>query len=158
MDHSPEVLDLSIVFTKPPPDSSPEILAHVAFQCDALGLSHTGEIFTDPLTQRERDDLHWYLEEYWQWPYLEFAERGKRVEALLGDVGRRFYHALFGRSEAQNIVQTWQQHVGVQHQISIVSEIASVLRLPWELLADTQGFLVLHADHPVSTGTAASER
>jgi len=150
MDHSQEVLDLSIVFTKPLPNSSPETLAHVALYCDALGLSHTGEVFTDPLTEAERDDLHWYLEEYWQWPYLEFAERGKRVEALLSDVGRRFYRALFERSEAQNIIQAWQQHVNSQHRISIVSEIASILRLPWELLADPQGFLVLHAEHPIS--------
>lgn len=145
-----KVLDLSIVFTQPPPDSSPEILAHIAVQCEVLGLNHTGEVFADPLTKAEKDDLRWYLEEYWQWPYLEFVERGKRVEALLGDVGRRFYHTLFGSREAQNIVQAWQQYMNVQHRISIVSEIASILRLPWELLADSQGFLVLRADHPIS--------
>jgi tetratricopeptide (TPR) repeat protein len=113
-------------------------------------LEHTGDLFTDPLSQIERDDLSWYLEEYWKWPYLEFAERGKRVEALLDDVGRRFYHALFGSREAQNIIQAWQQQVNNQHRISIVSELASILRLPWELLADSQGVLVLHADHPIS--------
>ncbi len=144
MDHSYEVLDLSIVFTKPPPDSSPETLASVAFQCDALGLSHTGDVFIDPLTQREQDGLHWYLEDYWKWPYLEFAKRGEQVEALLGELGRRFYHALFGGSEVQKIVQIWQQQENVQHQISIVSEIASVLRLPWELLSDPDGVLVHH--------------
>src|SRR5262249_3189580 len=42
------------------------------------------------------------------------------------------------------------QQVNVQHQISIVSEIASILSLPWELLAGPQGFLVLHTDHPIS--------
>lgn len=150
MDDLPEVLDLSIVFTPPPPASPSEILAHFAVRCDSLGLSHTGEAFTDPLTKSERDDLRWYLEEYWQWPYLEFAERGKRVEALLSDVGRRFYQALFGSSEAQNIFQIWQQHVNVQHRISIVSEIASILRLPWELLSDQLGFLLFSADHPIS--------
>jgi hypothetical protein len=86
MNKPKEVLDLSIVFTQPPPNSSPEILAHVALQCDILGLSHTGEIFTDPLTKAEWGDLRWYLEEYWLWPYLEFAERGRRVEALQGEV------------------------------------------------------------------------
>lgn len=150
MDDLPEILDLSIVFTPPPPASPSEILAHVAVRCDALGLSHTGEIFADPLTKAERDDLHWYLEEYWQWPYLEFAERGRRVEALLDEAGKRFYHVLFGRHETQNIIQAWQQQASTQHQISIVSEIASILRLPWELLADPQGFLVLHTEHPIS--------
>src|SRR5436189_119712 len=96
MDDLQEVLDLSIVFAQPTPGSPPEILAYVAIQCEVLGLRHTGEVFTDLLTQHEWDDLQWYLEEYWQWPYLEFAQRGKRVEALLGEIGRRFYHALFG--------------------------------------------------------------
>ena len=145
-----EVLDLSIVFTKPPLNSSPEVLADVALRCEALNLEHTGDLFTDTLTQDERDDLFWYLEEYWKWPYMEFAERGKRVEALLSEVGRRLYQALFQGREAQNIFQAWQQQGNVRHQISIVSEIARILRLPWELLSDPQGFLVLHASHAIS--------
>src|SRR5437667_8308644 len=113
MDTLQEVLDLSVVFTKPPLDSSPEVLAGVALRSVTLNLEHTGDLFTDPLTQAERDDLFWYLEEYWQWPYLEFAERGRRVEALLGDVGRRLYAALFDGREAQTIFQAWQQHGNV---------------------------------------------
>src|SRR5713226_5809853 len=139
MDALQEVLDLSVVFTKPPLNSSPEILADVTLRCEALGLEHTGDLFSDPLTQAERDDLFWYLEEYWKWPYLEFAKRCKRVEALLGEVGRRLYDALFQSKEAQTIVQVWQQRENVQHQISMVSDIARILGLPWELLADPQG-------------------
>lgn len=150
MDHLQEVLDLAIVFTQPPPGLPPEILAHIAIQCDALGLRHGGDIFADPLTEAERNDLHWYLEEYWLWPYLEFAERGKRVEALLEEIGRRLYQALFGGREVQNIIQAWQQCGNVQHRISIISEIAGILRLPWELLADPQGFLVFLSDQPIS--------
>jgi hypothetical protein len=40
--------------------------------------------------------MPWSVEEYWQWPFLEFATRGKHVEALLGDVGHRLYDAVFG--------------------------------------------------------------
>src|SRR5437868_6705026 len=143
MHHLQEVLDLSIVFTNPPAGSSPEVLARVAFRCEALGLDHTNDVFTNPLTPHEWDDLHWYLEEYWKWPYLEFAERGKQVEALLHDVGQRLYRSVLGGAKARAIVQKWQQQPGVLHQVSIVSDMPNILVLPWELLHDEQGFLAL---------------
>lgn len=144
------LLDLAITLTPPPSGSPPEAIASMALRCDPQGLTHTGDLLTDLLTQKERDDLLWYLEEYWKWPYLEFAVRGKRVEALLMDVGKRLYRAVFGSGEAQALVQKWKEQSEVQHQISIVSELPRVLSLPWELLHDEQGFLAQYSDHPVS--------
>ena len=81
-------LDLAITLT-PPGDAYSEALASIAVNCTMLGLSHSGDLLKDPLTQKERDDLRWYLEEYGLWPFYEFAERGKRIEALLVEVGKR---------------------------------------------------------------------
>src|SRR5439155_18752708 len=84
MSQSPDLLDLSITLTPPPAGSPPEVLATIALQCSApLGLSHTGDLLTDPLTPLEHEELRWYLEEYWKWPYEGFAQRGQQVEALL---------------------------------------------------------------------------
>ena len=80
MSQSSDPLDLSITLTPPPADSLPEVLATITLRCDPLGLSHTGDLLKDPLASQEREDLRWYLEEYWQWPFEGFAERGKRVE------------------------------------------------------------------------------
>jgi len=143
-------LDLTITLTLPPQGSPPEITASITLHCDALGFVHIGDLLHDPLTQQDRDDLHWYLEEYWKWPYLEFATRGKQVEALLREVGEQLYQAVFGNSEAQTLLEQWQRQPDVQHQISIVSELPHLLSLPWELLHDEHGFLVLHPSHPVS--------
>ena len=56
------LLDLAITLTPPPAGSPPEVVASITLRCDILGLSHTGDLLTDPLTQQERGDLHWYLE------------------------------------------------------------------------------------------------
>ena len=72
----------------------PEVLATITLGCDKLGLSHTGDLLTDLLKPQERDELRWYLEEYWQWPFEGFAQRGKRVEALLPQIGERLYQAV----------------------------------------------------------------
>ncbi len=145
-----EPLDLTILLTSPPQGSPPEITASITLRCGALGFDHTGGLLHDPLTQQDRNDLQWYLEEYWKWPYLEFATRGKQVEALLEEVGKRLYHSAFGNSEAQTLIEEWQKQQDVQHQISIVSELPSTLNLPWELLRNEQGFLALHSDQPIT--------
>src|SRR5437588_9091927 len=141
----PETFDLSITLTPPPEGSPPEVIASIALRYDKQGLSHTGDLLTDPLLTPEhkdlREDLLWYLEEYWKWPFEGFAERGKQIEVLLPNVGERLYHAVLGSSEAISLLQAWRLHPATRHQISVVSEIPAVLSLPWELLHESSGFL-----------------
>jgi hypothetical protein len=73
-------LDLSITLDKVPAGAAPETIATIALSCNALGLNHTDDVLSDPLTQQERDELRWYLEEYWHFPYYEFAQRGREAE------------------------------------------------------------------------------
>ena len=143
-------LDLSITLTAPPQGSGPQVIASTSIQCDALGLSPIGGLLRDLLTQQERNDLLWYLEEYWKWPYLEFAIRGKQVEDLLIEVGQRLYNAVLGSAEAQALVQQWQQQPDAHYQISIMSDLPRVLSLPWESMHDGQGFLTLRSGNPIS--------
>ena len=135
-----QVCDLSVTFTHPPEGASSEIIASIDVCCEALQLTHTGGLLTDPVTPEERRDLLWYLEEYWKWPYAQFLERGKHVEALLRDLGKRLFEAAFGSSDAKSIVQAWKAHPGTHYQISVVSALPNVLSLPWELLHDRAGF------------------
>src|SRR6266699_5680285 len=128
-----QALDLSIMLMQPPPGSPTDVIAGITLRCDGLGLSHFGDLLRDPLTQQERDDLRWYLEEYWKWPYEGFALRGKQVEALLPALGKRLYESVFGSRQADRIVQKWLSTEG-EHQISIISDIPHALSLPWKLL------------------------
>ncbi len=145
-----QLLDLSIALTVPPNGSPPEIIASLDVRCDGLGLAHAGDLLTDPLTEKERLLLRWDLEEYWKWPYEGFAQRGRQVEALLADIGRRLYAAAFGSAKVASIVQAWRLQPEVQRQISLLSDIPQALKLPWELLHDEQGFLALRTHNPVS--------
>ncbi len=147
LSQTPELLDLSITLTPPPRKrrkaaASAEVIASITVRCDALGLTQTGDLLTDPLTKQDREELRWYLEEYWQWPYEQFLTHGKRVEALLPQLGKRLYESVFKSTRARDILQAWRLHPNVMRQISIVSDIPGALSLPWELLHDEQGFLV----------------
>ncbi|HEV7234728.1 MAG TPA: hypothetical protein VGN15_01020, partial [Ktedonobacteraceae bacterium] len=143
-------LDLSVTLTSPPSEAPVGVIASSALHCELLGLSHAGDFLTDPLTQHERRDLRWYLEEYWLWPYEGFAQRGNEVEALLVEVGRRLYRSVFGSPQARNIMQQWNSQESQPHLITIVSEVPAALSLPWELLHDGHNFLSLRTRHPVS--------
>ncbi len=151
MSQTLDLLDLSISLTPPPKDAPEETLASIMVRCDALGLhqEEAGQL-TDPLTQQERQELRWYLEEYPLWPFSEFAERGKQIEDLLPEIGKRLYTTVFGNTEARDILQAWRLQPAAQRQISIESNIPRVLSLPWELLHDQQGFLALRTRHPVA--------
>lgn len=143
-------IDLIVTLTPPPADAAPETVAAIALSCPTLGLSHGGDLLRDPLDERERADLAWYLEEYWQWPYEQFLERARGVEALLETLGRRLYDALFGSLPARDLLSQWRGAKAGQRRISIVSELPRALSMPWELLHDGQGFLALRARSPVS--------
>lgn len=143
-------LDLSITLSEPPQGSSPDTIASIELRCDQLGLQYNRDVLIDPLTPQERENLRWYLEEYPEWPYEQFLERGKKIEAFLVELGRRLYHAVFGSAAAMSIVQPWRLQPEVHRQISVVSEVPRVLSLPWELLHDEHGFLVLRTRDPVA--------
>jgi tetratricopeptide (TPR) repeat protein len=148
---SETALDLCITLLPPPPAAAPETIATIELRCDQLGLSYTGDVLSDPFTTREREDVRWYLEEYVEWPYEQFLARGKKIEAALSDFGKRLYREVCASPGAMSVVQAWRLQPGVQQrQVSIVSDIPRALSLPWELLHDEQGFLVLRTRTPVS--------
>lgn len=146
-------LDLSITLTAPPQGSSPDAITSIELHCYQLGLQYNRDVLIDPFTPQERENLRWYLEEYPEWPYEQFLERGKKVEVFLVELEKCLYQAVCGSSEAMGVVQPWRLQSlqpGTQRQISIVSESPRALSLPWELLHDEQGFLVLRTRNPVS--------
>ena len=147
MSQSPE---MCVIFTSQAHDAPAGTIASIMVHCKTLDLSHTGDLLTDPLSEQERNDLQWYLEEYWKWPYEGFAQRGKEIEALLTEVGKRLYRIVFGSTQAMSILQACSSQLSQQLQISIISDLPAALSLPWELLHDGQNFLALRADHPAS--------
>ena len=78
---------------------------------------------TDPLDGGEArllswaaaaEDLRWYLEDYWKWPYGGFAARARGVEAMLGRLGRHLYRQVFAAEV--NVVGAWRMQAGPKAQ------------------------------------------
>ncbi|GAC1392512.1 MAG: hypothetical protein NVS4B11_21660 [Ktedonobacteraceae bacterium] len=74
---------LNIVLTPPPDNSSDDMLATITLDYKSLtpkvGLLTTAAI----PSKQETNELRWYLEEYWQWPYEQFKFCTSMVMARL---------------------------------------------------------------------------
>src|SRR5260370_42576044 len=127
-----ETLKLNVMLTPPPAGSPPDMLASVSLQLEAFGLSHSGDLLHNPLSEDVGERLRWYLEEYWKWPYEQFRERAQEIEEVLPELGKSMYRSVFGSPDAQKVVQAWRLQPATPRQISIVSDMPRVLSLPWE--------------------------
>jgi hypothetical protein len=111
-----------------------------------VGLEHTGQLvpefappfaFTSPLSDQDREDLRWYLEDYLQTPYAVYEEHGSRIQARLKDWGEGLFKALFdGNQPAHD--RYVQARAGGATELVLSSRNGAFLTLPWELLKDPE--------------------
>lgn len=97
--------------------------------------------FTLFLTDDDFEDLRWYLEDFLDLPDGGSVVRARRIEANLELWGRRFYDALFGDGDHRELLNHLQRQ-GAPRLLTIATRDSSILRLPWELMADSRGPLV----------------
>ena len=96
--------------------------------------------FTPFLTDEDYENLRWYLEEYMDLPDGGAVVRAEGIERQLHEWGHRLYNALFAAPENRALLQ--QLLDGPEpRELTIATDQSSLLRLPWELLADDAGSL-----------------
>ena len=87
--------------------------------------------FTSPLSDADREDLRWYLEDYLVAPYAVYEERGQIVQRKLGTWGRALFEAVFGKGPSRAIYLSVRDN---NPELTLVSNSTAFLGLPWELL------------------------
>lgn len=95
--------------------------------------------FTDPLSLRDREDLRWYLETYAA-RSLDAADddQARRIRRRLAEIGQALFEAACGAHRAaQRLFDRFQESTDAQRVLTIESQHAPILALPWELLHDS---------------------
>ncbi len=110
--------------------------------------------FESPLGPLELEEIRWYLERYPGWPFGTFRERARELEARLPEWGRALFERTLGTAPGQ--VAAWRRAAGSERRVVVEVEdsdgtsplesaesagAAALLALPWELLADAEGYL-----------------
>ncbi len=115
-----------------------------------------------PIGPIEAGELTWYLEQYAVWPsgIPVIRDRAKRVEENLLTWGREIHAAAMPVEHTANVLQAWAKiasHADRRFSVYVDSSLEAgaseadvktaqeaateLLRLPWELLHDGEGFL-----------------
>ncbi|MCB1128917.1 MAG: CHAT domain-containing protein, partial [Verrucomicrobiae bacterium] len=90
------------------------------------------------LTDKDHEDLRWYLEEFMDLPDGGSVVRAQRVEANLARWGRQFYDAIFKDGDNRDLLNDLLGRPAPR-LLTLATRDAAILHLPWELMADSRG-------------------
>lgn len=98
------------------------------------------------VSERDQQDIRWYLEEYAEYPFEPNPEIAARVEERMHELGKELFRRLFAESRTLRLWADVSKHLD-DTRIEIETDAAGATALPWELLRDpdTDEALALHA-------------
>lgn len=99
--------------------------------------------FDFAVTEQDREDLRWYLEDYLQYASDPAPTIANRIEKRIAELGRGLFHAVFqNNAEMQDL---WTKvHPNLKDtRIEIITEALHASVVPWELLRDSKTDLPL---------------
>src|SRR4051794_10369993 len=96
--------------------------------------------FADPLTNEDRADLRWYLEDFLSFPYGAEPDKAARVEQRMAQWGTKLFERVFPKRWTDPDPRGFYQEAvrgGLDGcDLAIVSDNPAFLNIPWELLHD----------------------
>jgi tetratricopeptide (TPR) repeat protein len=98
-----------------------------------------------PLDSNATEELRWYLEDYLTAPFGSYEDRGRQVQARLGEWGTSIFEAVFGPSPVRDAYYRLRTR---RTRIKLVfrSSSPALLALPWELIRDPDRLVPLALD------------
>jgi tetratricopeptide (TPR) repeat protein len=131
--------ELIVDFAPVAPDAPADAPIAFSVRNEATGDGWNGGSFRSPLDAVALADLRWYLEEYVQWPFGPWRDRAHVIEARLEQHGRALFAAIFDDREPARIYERFLDTEAATRTLTLISTAPHVLRLPWELLAESSG-------------------
>jgi len=103
--------------------------------------------FAFELTDQEREQLRWYLEDYLQNPHDPAPAIARRIERRMAELGEQLFQAVFKSSEDGGDLWAGLRPQLHNTRIEISASVRDVEAIPWELLRDskTDTAFALHA-------------
>jgi tetratricopeptide (TPR) repeat protein len=90
------------------------------------------------LSEKDFEDLRWYLEEYLELPVGGSVVRAHRVEKEFMEWGRRLHDVLFASDEGREMLQSLLD-AEAPRVLTVATDNALLLQHPWELIASANG-------------------
>ncbi|TAN55875.1 MAG: CHAT domain-containing protein, partial [Magnetospirillum sp.] len=109
----------------------------VSIRSDGEGASRTAEVVVIPgVTDRDREDIRWYLEDYANKPSVAPPDIVARIEARMAMIGEDLFRATFeGNGDAHDLWASLRDHLP-DTRVEIATGVQDASAIPWELLRD----------------------
>ena len=109
---------------------------HIAMELTGVGPRIAPSArFRFALSEAERQDIRWYIEEYAEYPFAPHPERAARIEQQMREIGVRLFRCLFAQESQQRLWAKVCETLSAL-RIEIISTPHEAAALPWELLRD----------------------
>src|SRR6266487_2750786 len=109
----------------------------IDFSDDGERSSATAD-FDFALSDQDREDLRWYLEDYLLYPIDPAPTIAQRIERRMNSLGAELFRHLFDSSPAARGLWARLLSQLPSTRIEVASEVDAASVLPWELLRDPQ--------------------
>ena len=112
------------------------------------------------LTEQDRGDLRWYLEDFLQIPFEPERQIAARIEARMVEIGVALFEAVFqADDDARDLWATLRDRLN-DTRVEVVTGVQEAASIPWELLRDpkTDTPLALRAQAFVRAQPQAAQR
>ena len=88
------------------------------------------------VTDQQREEIRWYLEDFLQYPLDPAPKIAARIEKEMAELGVKLFEAVFYSSNDARELWAEVRHVLNDTRVEIVADVAGATALPWELIRD----------------------
>ena len=111
---------------------------HIEIEFDDDGSRQTAEAhFELKMTDADRGDIRWYLEDYLQYPLDPAPQIANRIEQRMKELGIELFNAIFKNMQATRLWAKIEDKLD-DTRVEIITDVTGAVALPWELLRDPQ--------------------
>ncbi len=94
--------------------------------------------FAFALTDQDREDLRWYLEDYLVYPMDPAPTIAARIEQRMADLGEQLFREVFQSSEDARDLWADLRPRLAKTRVEIATSVQEATSIPWELLRDSK--------------------
>jgi hypothetical protein len=108
----------------------------VRLEGDGLAPYAAQTSFEFKLTDQDREDLRWYLEDYLQYPLDPAPKIAARIEQRMAEVGEQLFKAVFQSSDDARDLWAMLRERLDETRVEVITDVREATSIPWELVRD----------------------
>ncbi len=107
--------------------------------------------FENPITDKDRSDIRWYLETYGTSSLADPDDKeAKRIQTRLTQIGQDLFKRTLGHEDICEIYHDFRKSPLTNRVLTIGSQDAEILSIPWELLHDPKSVFLFRENPHIS--------